>query len=113
MSPEEQRRILREALELYGADSCVDLLIEEMAELTQAIMKSRRYQNRYRSHHVIEELADVMICIESLKIILSGGLMKEGGINALLSEYDNIKMCRLKKRILADNPNAFRKAKQE
>jgi NTP pyrophosphatase (non-canonical NTP hydrolase) len=108
MISEEQLSILRAALDLYGDDQQVDHLIEEMAELTQALMKSRRGWHHYRTHPVVEELADVLICIESLKIILSAGLMKEGGIDALISEEVGRKMIRLRERIREEHPEAFR-----
>jgi phage gpG-like protein len=45
----------------------IDILIEEMAELTQALLKTRRNGVVF-SHAVFEEIADVQICLEQLDI---------------------------------------------
>ena len=44
-------------------DMQLDILIEEMSELTQAIIKTRRH-NIVWSYAVFEEIADVMICLD-------------------------------------------------
>jgi ATP-dependent RNA circularization protein (DNA/RNA ligase family) len=44
-------------------DMQLDILIEEMSELTQAIIKARRH-NMVWNFAVFEEIADVMICLE-------------------------------------------------
>lgn len=98
---EGRQAILARANATLGEDNQVDHLIEEMAELTKALMKARRYGHDYRTHPVIEEVADVLICIETLKIILQKDLMKEGGVKALLSEEIDRKMTRLMKRLEA------------
>ena len=44
--------------------------MEEPAELIQAISKAERYPNdEKRTDELIEEIADVLICIEYLKMI--------------------------------------------
>lgn len=52
----------------WGAQSQIDIAIEEMAELTQALLKTRRngYPHFSSSGAVIEELADTVICLEQL-----------------------------------------------
>lgn len=70
----------------YDNDAQIRQLIEEMAELTQALNKLWRAEQGYISEYydgykkgaaikfcresVIEETADVMICLEELKYIL-------------------------------------------
>lgn len=68
-------RIMRQAVETYGVQAQCDVAIEEMAELTKALMKTRRVpdddhaaQEHARSN-VIEEIADVEIMIDQLKIM--------------------------------------------
>jgi NTP pyrophosphatase (non-canonical NTP hydrolase) len=51
----------------WGADTQLDIFIEEMAELTQAIIKARRHSDTPYTESFMEELADVCICIEQLK----------------------------------------------
>lgn len=55
------------AWNIYGPASQLDILIEEMSELTQAILKARRKQHLY-SVDMVLELADVLICIQQLEL---------------------------------------------
>lgn len=67
-------RIMRQAIETYGVQAQCDVAIEEMAELTKAIMKIRRVANDYEKtqsalDNLLEEIADVDIMIDQLKIM--------------------------------------------
>lgn len=68
---EEQKRkydsvsVLTAAVLSYGRDAQTDVAIEEMAELTQALIHNRRG----RPANIAEEIADVEIMLEQLKII--------------------------------------------
>lgn len=44
-----------------------DVAIEELSELTKAIVKQRRFGNNTSS--IVEEMADVYICLKHLQII--------------------------------------------
>lgn len=55
----------------YGTRSQEDVAIEEMAELQKAILKHRRYTGDETRAEIIDEIADVEIMIEQLKIIFS------------------------------------------
>lgn len=56
----------------YGGGAQMTVCCEELAELTQAICKVKRYgARRDLAAHAVEEMADVLICIEELKYILS------------------------------------------
>lgn len=57
--------ILREAILHYGATAQEDLCMEECAELIQAINK----KHRGKRHNIPEEIADVEIMLEQVKII--------------------------------------------
>lgn len=80
-------------------------LIEEMAELTQAINKYRRYNNTEELSNLIEELCDVNIVLEQVIYLISKKIKDE--INDDWLEYFNIyfndnveyKINRTKKRI--------------
>lgn len=65
--------ILLKAIERYGIENQMMQCIEEMAELTQAINKYRRAKWSYSAtdayNHVIEEIADVQIMIEQMRIM--------------------------------------------
>lgn len=62
----EKEELYNEAWRLWGGDMQLDILIEEMAELTQAIIKARRHGVLW-SHAVFEEIADVLICLEQVE----------------------------------------------
>ena len=62
----EQREICKKALDTFGIDKQLDIAIEEMAELTKAIIKHRRYASRETYENLCEETADVAIMIEQV-----------------------------------------------
>lgn len=67
-------RIMQRAIETYGVQAQCDVAVEEMAELTKAIMKIRRVADDYGKtqaalDNLLEEIADVDIMIEQLKIM--------------------------------------------
>lgn len=69
------KSILIKALNKYGAAAQEDICIEELSELIKAILKLRR-SAKYHQYSIndcmtnlIEEIADVEICIEYLKLI--------------------------------------------
>lgn len=62
----EQREICQKALDTYGIDKQLDIAIEEMSELTKAIIKHRRYATRETYENLCEETADVAIMIEQI-----------------------------------------------
>ena len=70
MINENAIRILNQALNKYGAETQENILIEEMSELTKALLKYRRagknneYNLRECENNIIEEIADVEICLE-------------------------------------------------
>ena len=53
------------ALNKFGEQKQKDMAIEEMSELTQALLKERRG----RESNVAEEIADVTIVLDQLKLI--------------------------------------------
>ena len=66
--------IMQQAIKTYGVQAQCDVAIEEMAELTKAIMKIRRVADDYEKtqsalENLLEEIADVDIMIEQLKIM--------------------------------------------
>lgn len=59
--------VLRKAIETYGEESQKTMLFEEMAELQKEVCKSLRGNDN--KMEIIEEVADVMIMIEQLKMM--------------------------------------------
>ena len=84
--------ILEEAIKHYGAKMQVVVAMEEMAELTKELSKAYRGDADYK--HIAEEIADVEIMLEQLKIIF--------GCDGIVCAWKRIKMQRLKERLESD-----------
>ena len=74
MQKEERLKIYNEAEQLWGKVAQYDQAIEEMAELIVAINKYKRKclygeykNNKAVEDNLIEELADVSMCLEQLR----------------------------------------------
>lgn len=71
---EEQRDVCKLALEIYGVKNQVDMCLEEMSELTKALLKYRRYSDAPKEElkvlwaGIISEIADVIITTEQMAI---------------------------------------------
>lgn len=67
--------ILPDALEHYGERAQVDMMLEEMAELSKALLKLRRAQKFHDpgqwllEEDVAEEIADVQIVLDQMKLL--------------------------------------------
>lgn len=74
MTARERSEILASAISTYGKQAQIDMVIEEMAELTKAICKLRRAgpgpEFQKAARNVAEETADVQIVIDQLRMIL-------------------------------------------
>ena len=74
-SYESDRQVIeKRAIELFGVDAQCDMAIEEMGELIKAILKLRRAKKfsgdiKSAANAVREEMADVTIMLEQLKIM--------------------------------------------
>lgn len=60
-----EREILISAINTFGEEKQENVAIEECAELIQAIS----HKHRGRNHNIPEEIADVEVMLEQLKII--------------------------------------------
>lgn len=90
---EKQLKVLLQAIETYGKANQVDKAIEEMSELTKALLKER--QNAGAVGDIIEELADVYIMLAQLAMIYKA--------NPALDDYVEFKIKRLERKL--QNPN--------
>ena len=68
--------VLEDAIDRYGAPAQIDMAIEEMSELTKALLKSRRdfaevaANGRHKLiEDIIEEAADVIITVSQVIMI--------------------------------------------
>lgn len=72
---DEQRDVCKLAIEIYGIDNQILQSLEEMAELTKALLKLRRVdpddkkETEKRICDIEEETADVAIMITQLEMI--------------------------------------------
>lgn len=71
-----EKDVLQKAIDTYGTIPQMDMAIEEMSELTQAISKYKRAPKNQSINpkiilNIYEEIADVEIMLEQLKIIFA------------------------------------------
>ena len=100
--PEVDTSVLTNALITYGGEAQVDMMIEEMSELTKALLKLRRAQksgcqydyDRERVKATIEEMADVYITLLQMIQLF--------GEPELFEEYVRDKILRLNLRLFTN-----------
>ena len=68
MTNEERAKILAQAIQTYGVPAQTDMCIEEMAELQKALLKYRRDPCDERKKDILEEMADVQIMLDQMKM---------------------------------------------
>ncbi len=91
----ENLKILKKSLKTYGVEKTILVCMEELSELIQAISKIERYPDEeIRKYNLVEEIADVNVIVEYLKIIYDIN-------NEDISEWTERKLSRLSK-ILGD-----------
>jgi len=87
--------VLSKAIETYGKEAQIDKAIEEMSELTKALLKLRYVQKDYEREivqdAVSEEMADVEIMMTQLHMIFDNTKKVE--------EYQIKKIKRLERRL--------------
>jgi hypothetical protein len=86
---ESDKELYEEAITLWGEDDQLDMAIEEMAELIEAICHYRR--NRKEPEDVANEIADVEIMMEQMRILIDS--------DALVNEIKQKKLIRLRERV--------------
>lgn len=59
---------LSQIAEYYGTEKQLRQLQEECAELIQAVSKCCRYPDEGYETHLMEEICDVMICIDQIQL---------------------------------------------
>lgn len=97
----EERSTFERAIDTYGIRNQEDVAIEEMSELTKAIIKNRRYNTEETKANIVEEMADVLIMLFQL--------VKVYGVPSQVYEA---KMNRLKQRLNeVSEPPVFKESK--
>lgn len=64
-----KEELYKKALREWGNDSQINLAVEECAELIKVLMKHGRDLNGSTLDEILEELADVEIMVEQMKLI--------------------------------------------
>ena len=73
MNEKERRKLYGQCLDKWGPNSQIDLCIEEMSELIQALCKAKHYEKPDDwLTQVYEEIADVTIMLEQVTSIFDG-----------------------------------------
>ena len=102
--PTVDTSVLKNALTTYVGDNQVDMIIEEMSELTKALLKQRRKRRsgidyfEPEKDDVIEEMADVYIVLLQMIQLF--------GKSELFTENVRDKILRLNLRLFADGTEA-------
>lgn len=80
--------VLQNAVDTYGKEAQVDMAIEEMSELTKALLKHRRAEKAPETwdyektrQNILEEVADVIIMLTQLLMIYGGREIVQDDIN--------------------------------
>lgn len=71
MSDIQRKNHLLFIIDTYGTKAQQDIALEELSELQKAILKHRRLSDKETEKAIIDEIADVSIMLEQLKIIYS------------------------------------------
>lgn len=90
MTPDE---LYKKAVEKWGVNAQINMLVEEMAELTKAICKLSREDrpafNSMRKNSIEEEIADVEIMLGQMRIIFDSSNI-DGYKNKKLQRLNNL-----------------------
>lgn len=68
----EKEKIYKKALDLWGEEAQINMCIEELGEAIVELSKRYRKKNGTNSARILEELVDVEIMIEQMKLIFDG-----------------------------------------
>ena len=69
----ENKPLAKQMIDKFGIDTRIDIFIEEMSELIQALSKYKRG----KTHNVEEEMVDVMKLWREMELIFDNDLMME------------------------------------
>lgn len=88
----DKTELLKKAINTYGVQAQKDMMIEEMSELTKAILKERRadcFTGEIAKDNIKEEIVDVQIMLNQMKIIYGYSKEREDRKLQRLSERLN------------------------
>ena len=73
---DQERSVFEHALEHYGPDAQITMVMEEMSELQKELCKYRRGRANY--DHIAEEIADVSIMLDQMRLLFQCGGAVQG-----------------------------------
>ena len=93
--------VCSQAVEQFGVELQSLVICEELAELIQAVSKFRRNKNIANVNNLLEEVADVEICIAQIKVILQKELPLHSVAHSekIIENIKSSKINRLKNRL--------------
>jgi len=97
----DAEKIYGRALDAFGEQAQLDILIEEMSELTKAIIKCRRRGEDILDPTIITEMVDVHICLEQLAVMFKR--RSEEMFSKMYNHERTSKLKRLEERIDVTN----------
>ena len=74
MYDEKTEKIYYKMIGKFGNKNQILVAIEELSELQKELLKGLRYTPEERLHNITEEMADVEIMLDQLKLIFSNGV---------------------------------------
>lgn len=91
MNKKDKAKLFKECLTKWRSHAQIDMCIEEMAELTQALCKSKRYKKPNDwLENVYEKIADVLIMLEQMIMIFDGDVFVRKLIEKKLQRLSDI-----------------------
>lgn len=63
------KSVYERALDKFGKEVQIRVCLEELGELISIVARSGRKHRKVDKQEIIEEMADVLICIETLRLI--------------------------------------------
>jgi len=86
----DRARILRQAIDAYGPTAQMTMMVEECSELIKALCKHQRDSGGTYADNVCEEIADVQIVLDQMKMIFSP---------YTIAQFEEQKLKRLRERL--------------
>jgi NTP pyrophosphatase (non-canonical NTP hydrolase) len=85
--------VLKEAVQCFGREKQINMVIEECSELIKSLCKYKRGSTSSRENHiqVCEELADVYIMINQCRVMFDMDIVNEITVEKINRLYDLIK----------------------
>lgn len=102
-----QEYIMQQAIDAWGEDAQLDMVIEECSELIKAILKYRRADDKEKARkHIAEEHADVNIMLDQLAFIMKQyDAIDEPSYTDYKRKYTRDKVLRLANMLDSNSPN--------